>query len=650
MGPALAIDTELTKQIILRLAPFHFENHLGGAVSANSKPHYPLTRVIDILDKVDHVEEVAVVDNQGDIPSLWLNSALGAARAEHVQALTTKGITCKTIASQEFGDYELISAGVQPWREFVNAFDLCAAGLTSVRSSRALFQTPTMLVLGDSVRDFCIYYALRRLHSYAVWVPSWFLKEEDGMRNRFNSVLFKAADLVRTEHGDSLILTSASLPKQALEDLIKAAEKPFSVSLLPEELSPSLLSRFLKYPIRTYSKGNIPKTSTYPIVADRLQGPFESPKPDVFKSLNAQEHRWLVELSFSGHLLPRHPMLGGFVASSTNLADVRSGAEGVSYLCPGFFVRGVDVDFNLMRPTIRIPNAFDIFSYLLSGCGYQCEVSDKGRYESETVGKHGGIAAMGNVLRDPRRRALLEKFRDTSESKQNVHDEGVFLKGDDRRYLNFAAISKVLGNQDLATEVIDDYISKRIFYRGLVLRCSFCSDIAWFSIEEVTHRFTCRRCGKKQQYRRLNWKEPHEPAWFYKLDEIVYQALANNSIVPILALAALSRTAKESFLFCSELVIKPQFEKKHEMELDLCCIPDGRLCIGEAKSNGKVSSLCASQYKGMALKIGATRVVFATSEQKWPQGSENAIDATFADVPHIEITKLAAADLCKQAE
>jgi hypothetical protein len=223
-------------------------------------------------------------------------------------------------------------------------------------------------------------------------------------------------------------------------------------------------------------------------------------------------------------------------------------------MCPGAFVMGSDPDFNSLRPSIRVPSALDIFRLALGYCGYDCEISDKGRYESETIDKLGGLEAARRVFRDSSRRALLEKFLDQVKPKKDVFDEGVPLK-DERRYLNFDAIVKLLGSAGSATAVIDDYVGKRVFYRGLILKCTNCSDLDWFSIDEITHAFTCRRCGKNQQYTKSNWNHPDEPSWFYKLDEIVYQALLNNSATPILTLGALREKYNESFLFCPELRI-----------------------------------------------------------------------------------------------
>jgi len=87
------------------------------------------------------------------------------------------------------------------------------------------------------------------------------------------------------------------------------------------------------------------------------------------------------------------------------------------------------------------------------------------------------------------------------------------------------------------------------------------------------------------------------------------------------------------------------------MELDICCIADGELCIGEAKSNGTLAtngvsaSVAAGKYRDLAAKLGATRVIFSTSSQAWDETSETAIASTFNAFPHILVSKLAASDL-----
>src|SRR5271155_4509725 len=75
----------------------------------------------------------------------------------------------------------------------------------------------------------------------------------------------------------------------------------------------------------------------------------------------------------------------------------------------------------------------------LANCGYECEVSDKGRYESETIRKFGGIEGAGYAVRHSQTSLLLKEFLSKKGPIDGVHDEGVYLS-DKRRYLNFACI------------------------------------------------------------------------------------------------------------------------------------------------------------------------------------------------------------------
>jgi hypothetical protein len=85
--------------------------------------------------------------------------------------------------------------------------------------------------------------------------------------------------------------------------------------------------------------------------------------------------------------------------------------------------------------------------------------------------------------------------------------------------------------------------------------------------------------------------------------------------------------------------------------MDICCIANGKLCIGEAKSNGDLSGKkltalqTAERYRDLSLNIGATMVMFSTTEKMWSEASLKAIDATFAKHPHIDVRKWTSATL-----
>jgi hypothetical protein len=304
--------------------------------------------------------------------------------AEHVAALNAKGIPATPIVASHYDESALIRWGIRPWRDFPGKtlFDISQLGLSTVWSVRShRFDLPTVAVVGDSIHDFCLYYSLLRLHGHALWIPKWFIENKDAFHDRLRSALSNARELGASDHVDFCVFTSATLSEPDIKQLAESAAKISYAPVSAERLTVSLIAKLTRYPLKVYATGSMEKLSTHQLLDDELPGPFESLKPGIFKTLNPQEHRWIVEVAFRKHRIPRHPALGSFIASGPNLAEnsVRASNDGLAYICPGSFVMGTDPDFNLVRPSIRVPDAFDIFRNALVYCGYDCEISDKGR-------------------------------------------------------------------------------------------------------------------------------------------------------------------------------------------------------------------------------------------------------------------------------
>jgi len=292
---------------------------------------------------------------------------------------------------------------------------------------------------------------------------------------------------------------------------------------------------------------------------------------------------------------------------------------------------GDDLELQMLRVEIAVPSADTIFRLVLQHAGYQSILSDKGRFASETTLKMGGLDRLVAVMRDEKTASLLRKFLDHSKNQEGVHDQGAMLT-DKRRYMDFMAINKILDGEDLTVGIIDDWIARGILYRGFILKCSRCLNTAWFSVENVTQMFTCPRCSTQQQYRRVNWLTTNEPPWHYKLDEIVYQFLHHNGDVALLAVDVLQREAQRRFMYSSELKIRSEANPDKKLEIDICAIVNNKIVVGEAKSNGSLKdddqkpAQVVAKYRSLAKEMGATAVVFATTEPAWDEASQTAID------------------------
>jgi len=254
-------------------------------------------------------------------------------------------------------------------------------------------------------------------------------------------------EMGRREHCQHLCVISASVPTTDLHETVATLRSRMTMSSFAVEdgNSGSFLRKLVEYPSKVYVKKNIDQITTHQIVEDRMPGFFESPVPLAFTHVNPQIHRWLVEISFMNLETPRHPALGGYLASGPNLSAVRAGTDGVAFQCPGIVVSGDDIELQMLRLSVSLPGPEKIFSIALANCEYECEVSDKGRYESETIRKFGSLEGAGYAVRHGQTSKLLKEFLSKKGPTDGVYDEGVYLN-DKRRYLNFACILKFLAN------------------------------------------------------------------------------------------------------------------------------------------------------------------------------------------------------------
>jgi hypothetical protein len=376
--------------------------------------------------------------------------------------------------------------------------------------------------------------------------------------------------------------------------------------------------------------------------------PFSTPKPKNFHTIHPYEHRYITQLSVAGEAPPKHFHLGNWVIIDHRLTthEARVGKDGPAYFCPNSMYFGGDIDTVLIKPNLRLPPLHKIVVKLARTQGYECRPSDKGVYADETIAKWGGLDKVSGFLRDESRRSLLERFVDKSESEAG---RGVYLKNDRRRYLDFLAVKNHVGEK--AVNLIDDLVAKQILYRGFIFVCSYCRNSTWFSVGEITQEFTCRRCGRRQVYTKTNWKMPDEPAWFYKLDELVYQGYRQGMAVPLLALDHLRSKTSENFSFTTDREFwKPDAEKP-EAEVDFFAVADGVLTIGEAKKENRLGKSASeenaqiSKYRKMAKGLAARRLVFATLAEAWNVNTVERVNSAFKDMRYLQVCFLTAQDL-----
>jgi hypothetical protein len=145
--------------------------------------------------------------------------------------------------------------------------------------------------------------------------------------------------------------------------------------------------------------------------------------------------------------------------------------------------------------------------------------------------------------------------------------------------------------------------------------------------------FTCSVCRYPSRLARGRWyKGDPEPAWSYDLDQVVRELLRQHGDIPLLAAAHLAEGGR-SLLWAPELLVQSNGE---EAEVDLCLIIDGRVVVGEAKSNTRLNTAdkgtaqAAARLVRAAHILSADEIVLATAQPAWAPGARTAIEAAIA--------------------
>jgi len=431
-------------------------------------------------------------------------------------------------------------------------------------------------------------------------------------------------------------IISATLPAEQVEQIkTRLSETALSYVECMVGVASEIIPMYL---IRHYEANNASVLRSIAIPDDGVIPLFETPLPKNFETVNPQKHRWLTELNISKYHLPRHHVLGERLMGAPYFTakDVRISSEGPTYFCPSFIVfGGASAESSVPRPSIRIPEPLEIFRDVARPCGLSCSISDKGFYAENACQKFGGLAALAEFLRSQSGQLFASAFLDKTKPEVGEHLKGVMLGS--RRYFDLDSLSEVLGSERRAAKILDHLALSAVLYRGFVLQCQYCRRADWFPLGELTDSFTCKRCHRKQVFTHRHWRHPSQPHLYYQLDELVYLGLEHNMQVPLLALDLLRRTSHDSFLHVPELEYREEDADKPPYEVDLNCVVDGLLTIGEAKKDGRLGkndkeeSEVISKYLELGKRLAVQQIVFATADEQWHPSTIERLKNAFPD-------------------
>jgi len=266
----------------------------------------------------------------------------------------------------------------------------------------------------------------------------------------------------------------------------------------------------------------------------------------------------------------------------------------------------------------RVPSLENILTAMLQEKGYRLREGQHSQYQQTFIKRAGSLDHACRFLGSSRYREFFSLMSNGKD--QNL--SGWLLKDPPkRRALHQATLYSAFGKnlpgktndyfntgESLPEEAVA-LIDLQLLERGFQLLCRSCSAKSWYPAEEVGQSFRCRRCYSDQKVR-------SHPLWLYKLPEVVFQLFCNNADVPLLALHYLQEASRKSFQYGLDSDIAIANDGK-EKNIDFSCLLNGRVFIGEAKSNDEIGAEQFGFYEKLISQTGVDGVVFATSETDW---------------------------------
>ncbi len=127
----------------------------------------------------------------------------------------------------------------------------------------------------------------------------------------------------------------------------------------------------------------------------------------------------------------------------------------------------------------------------------------------------------------------------------------------------------------------------RVFLKGFNLKCTKCSSQFWYHINEVKETVSCKGCLDDFLF-------PIEPRFAYKLNDLIKNNIfksdgsRDGNLTVIRTLVSINNRSHQSFCYSPQLELYDSYHTNAPCcDLDIICLSDGNLIVGEAKHNSK---------------------------------------------------------------
>jgi hypothetical protein len=592
------------------------------------EPHWPWGMDVSKLGRVpEEIVDLQTDRALGPVRKLLTTTVSGRLPSRLQTALEAKGVAVRPQVIGDRGQWAQGVTGGQGDDNGISPWGPSEAGLAWYRTGRPS-RGPATLVVGNNPWDFALFYALRRWTSLAWWLPSWLMRDRGYMRR----LGIEIERLARHDARNVVVTTTSTISQRdRVAREIAGFRGPLGAGVADwQDLLPEEPGRYFEYE-------HMGRPTPVLLLGEETPE-LSTPLPQTAPEGDDHQMRWMVEARVDGWSPIRASSelaAKSFLAPNYELGMVRATRYGLAYFNPDVMTfSGQALASNTVRPKIRPLSLLVQLQARLEPHGWSCELSDKGIYAAQTIALFGGVEPACQALRDPLLRPLLDAYQRIQKGDQVI--PGRFLSQDQRRYLSLRDVRTVVGKKD-AGAVLGRLVESEVLIRGLSLKCRRCRQEGWYGLDEFSRSYRCRRCSLDQPIQKGWWLGDDEPAWLYRLAEVVHQFLGADGDLPLLATWDRFGSGGRPLDITNEL----KFSRGNgsSFETDIVLSSGHELWLGEATSSTDLQPLDRLDQLGeLSGLLSAYGVILATSTS----GFKSSVRKRFAEVfdglwPRVEI-------------
>lgn len=474
-------------------------------------------------------------------------------------------------------------------------------------------------IIGNTIREFCYFFNMARYNSFVFFIYETDVKN---IESKYNGV-FNYINKYDAEIKNIKILYSKD--NEDYSEVNSVIKSLIIERLRRTDIEENILEDTIyENALELYNKKG--EAERHIFLGRKSLDEIEAQIFEGMEDSNAEIFRWISEIEFNDY----SPIVNKnniYKIDNNSHMQVRLSKKGIAFESINSLINKDMKTKDALRKVRCIKNIIEeTLKRLLEVNKCKYEISTQGRYELKIMEKFDGkLDELCDILKNDRYRKIFNEYM--KGKKERV--EGLCDSETGRVYINYSNIINLVGKVEESNEIINNLVKRRILHRGFLIKCKECSHTFWISLSDIDDYIKCKQCNNEMFYdyeiSRFNNKE-FEPKIYYKLDEVFYKAWKNNFDVPILTINHLKKKSIKCFEYMPEINIYKDKNDRPYCEMDFICNVDGKLIIGECKSNACIDSAQIGKYEHIAPLIGAEEIYFCTTCNNFDQKSLYSIE------------------------